>query len=345
MPFRPNSRRCRSCPNVGLKDQKRKRVTANRTPATDIEPLLPNAPGRGKALMLKQIRMDASNGDGVSASQGRAARDTRLPLPSFFIIGPPRTGTSWLHEVLSRHTLLPSPTKETRFFDNHFERGFDWYNAHFPSSTENRPVGEVAPTYFASTQARERIAKTIPHAKVVCIFRDPVERVVSLYRMKRAYGMIPWSFEEAITRDSELLESGKYGANLKAWLRTLGPDQVLATVYDDLRDEPQSYLDCVTDFIGVPRFELAPSQIGRVFTSETMTHPRNYYRTRSATAMAEWLKLRQLDTVVAAVKRSPLLKLVLGGGPPFTKLSRDLSLKLYEHFRPEVEELEGLLES
>jgi hypothetical protein len=305
--------------------------------------LLSNAPGRGKATMLKQIRVDALKGAGASARQGRVTRDTRPPLPSFFIIGPPRTGTSWLHEILSRHTLLPSPTKETRFFDNHFERGFDWYHAHFPTSTEDWLVGEVAPTYFASAQARERIAKSIPDAKVVCIFRNPVERVVSLYRLKRAYGMIPWSFEEAITRDSELLESSKYGANLKAWLCTLGPDQVLATVYDDLRDEPQSYLDCVTDFIGIPRIELAPSQIGRVFTSETMTHPRNYYRTRSATAMAEWLKLRQLDTVVAAVKKSPLLKLVLGGGPPFTKLSRDLSLKLHEHFRPEVEELEGLL--
>jgi hypothetical protein len=293
--------------------------------------------------MLKQIRMDSLSRAGASARQDRVTRDTRWPLPSFFIIGPPRTGTSWLHEVLSRHTLLPSPTTETRFFDNHFDRGFEWYHAHFPTSTGDRLVGEVAPTYFASAQARERIAKTIPHAKVVCIFRDPVERVVSLYRMKRAYGMIPWSFEEAIIRDSELLESSKYGANLKAWMHTLGPDQVLATVYDDLRDEPQLFLDCVTDFIGAPRFELAPSQIGRVFASETMTHPRNYRRTRSATAMAEWLKVRQLDTVVAAVKKSPLLKLVLGGGPPFAKLSRDLSLKLYEHFRPEVEELEGLL--
>ncbi len=274
---------------------------------------------------------------------GQVPRGTQRSLPSFFIVGPPRTGTSWLHEVLSRHTLLPSPTKETRFFDLHFDRGFDWYGAHFPTSTADRLVGEVAPTYFASAQARQRIAETIPDTKVVCIFRDPVERVVSLYRLKRAYGMIPWTFEEAIVRDSEIMESSKYGANLKAWLRTFSADQVLATVYDDLRDEPQSYVDSVADFIGIPRFELAPSQIGRVFTSETMTHPRNYYRTRSATAMAEWLKLRQLDTVVAAVKKSPLLKFVLGGGPPFTKLPADLSHKLYEHFRPEVEELEALL--
>jgi hypothetical protein len=92
-----------------------------------------------------------------------------------------------------------------------------------------------------------------------------------------------------------------------------------------------------------PRFELAQSQLGHVFASEAMTHPRNYYRTRSATMMADWFKGRRLDMVVAAVKKSPLLKLVLGGGPPFGELSRELSLTLSEHFRPEVEELEAEL--
>ncbi len=293
--------------------------------------------------MLKQ-HMKPSNGGGRSPYPVRAMPESERPLPSFFVVGPPRTGTSWLHEVLSLHTVLPYPTKETRFFDNHFDRGFDWYRGHFPASTEDHMVGEVAPTYFASNLARERIAGTVPGAKVICIFRNPVDRVVSLYRLKRAYGMIPWSFEEALVRDSELMESSKYGTNLKAWLQTLGPDRVLATVYDDLRDEPQAYLDSVANFIGIPRFELSASQMDPVFASEHMTLPRNYYRTRSATAMAEWLKLRQLDTVVAAVKKSPLLKLVLGGGPPFTKLSRDVTLKLHDHFRPEVEELETLLQ-
>lgn len=32
-------------------------------------------------------------------------------LPSFFIIGPPRTGSSWLHEVLAKRAVLPSPSK------------------------------------------------------------------------------------------------------------------------------------------------------------------------------------------------------------------------------------------
>ena len=81
----------------------------------------------------------------------RSASTASRSLPSFFVIGPPRTGTTWLYEVLREHTVLPAPTKETRFFDTHFHRGLDWYAAHFPSSTGDRMVGEVAPTYFASS--------------------------------------------------------------------------------------------------------------------------------------------------------------------------------------------------
>jgi hypothetical protein len=279
----------------------------------------------------------------LTKTRCRAIPDCRPSLPSFFIIGPPRTGTSWLHEVLNEHTLLPNPTKETRFFDIHFNRGIDWYRAHYPNTTKEQRVGEIAPTYFASAEARERIARAIPEAKIVCIFRNPVDRVLSLYRLKRAYGLIPWSFEQAISRDSELMESSKYATNLRAWQRVFGADQVLATVYDDLRDDPQSYVDTVASFIGIPRFTLTPAQTKHVHTSETMTHPRNYSRTRSAMMMAEWFKARRLDRVVATIKRSPFMKLFLGGGPAFGDLPQEVLLRLYELFQPEVEELEAML--
>jgi hypothetical protein len=265
------------------------------------------------------------------------------PLPSFFVVGPPRTGTSWLYEVLSTRTLLPSPTKETRFFDNYFHRGFEWYDARYAHAVGDRIRGEIAPTYFASAAARERIGRAIPHAKVVCIFRNPVQRALSLYRLKRAYGAISWSFEEAVTRDLELVESSTYAANFRAWQHVLGKDQVMATVYDDLRDQPQAYLDSLVDFIGVPRFLLSPSQIRYVHASRTMSHPRNERWTRIAANVAEWLKGQRLDIVVAAVKRSPLLNLFLGGGGEFAELSPEASRRLYRLFRPEVDKLEVIL--
>jgi len=47
---------------------------------------------------------------------------------------------------------------------------------------------------------------------------------------------------------------------------------------------------------------------------------------------------------VATIKSSPLVKLFLGGGPAFGEISGELTLSLYELFRPGVEELAGILD-
>lgn len=281
----------------------------------------------------------------LSAARDRVADETAVSerrLPSFFIIGPPRTGTSWLHKVLGERIVLPDPEKETRFFDSHFHRGLDWYRAHYPKF-EGELAGEVAPTYFASAAARDRLRQTIPEARIVCIFRDPVERIFSHYRIKRAYGMIPWDFEEAIIHDPELVESNKYATHFKEWQRLFGKERAVATVYDDLRDTPQDFVNRLADAIGTQRFTLNLPESTKVFSSNKMTLPRSYPLTRSAILTAEWCKARRLHSIVQLVKSSPLKKLFLGGGPPFEELPARVARRLYEKFRPEVEELEALL--
>jgi hypothetical protein len=274
---------------------------------------------------------------------GNGLGKTVPALPSFFIIGPPRTGTSWLHNILSQKAWLSHPTKETRFFDRHFDRGLHWYKSHYRKANGGRTIGEVAPTYFASSEARERIARLIPHARIVCTFRNPIDRVVSLYRLKRAYGLIPWNFEEALERDPELMESSRYSSYLKEWRDTFGESQVMATVHDDIEADPQAYLDRLVDFVGVPRMELSPSQRRRVLTSEDMTEPRHYYWTRGAILMAEWARKQRLDSVVAVAKRVGALKLFVGGGPEFEELTTSQREHLRKLFRPEVAKLEEML--
>jgi hypothetical protein len=263
-------------------------------------------------------------------------------FPSFFIVGPPRTGTSWLHQVLEKRAVLPDPVKETRFFDVHFHRGLPWYRAHYRQPA-NGIVGEVAPTYFASQAVRERLVQMAPGARIICIFRDPVERIFSHYRIKRAYGMIPWDFEDAVLRDSELVETNRYACHFKEWQRIFGSGQVTATLYDDLRDEPQTYVNRVADLVGMPRSTLTTAETRQVHGSGGMTLPRSYPLTRGATLTAEWCKARRLHSIVRLVKRSPLKNLFLGGGPPFAELPAKVAGRLYERFRSEVEELEAIL--
>jgi len=276
----------------------------------------------------------------VAASQGNGEHHK---LPSFFIVGPPRTGTTWLHSVLSQCAWLSHPTKETRFFDKYFDRGLGWYGSHYKKANGGRVVGEVAPTYFASVQARNRIAQLIPRAKIVCTFRDPVERVLSLYRLKRAYGLIPWTLEDALWRDSELVETGRYAGHLREWMRTFGAVQVLATLHEDMQADPQSYLDKIVNFVGARPLRLQSRHLQRVLTSDSLTQPRNYYWTRGALRLAEWSKARRLDGIVSAAKRLGALRLFVGGGPDFPELPRLQREMLRSFFRPEVEKLEEML--
>lgn len=264
-------------------------------------------------------------------------------LPSFFVVGPPRTGSSWLYEVLRPHALLPRHAKETRFFDTHFHRGLRWYLAHYERPDGEQSIGEVAPTYFACAAARERIALTVPRAKIVCVFRNPVDRIISLYRVKRAYGWIPWSFGEAIERDPELMESGRYASTLKLWQRSFGAENVMAGIYDDLWDDPQGFVDAISHFVGIRRFSLAEWQYDFVHDSMRMTQPRNYYRTRTATMVANWLKARHMDQVVGAFKRSRFRHLVLGGGAPFPKVTEEVVMQLQREFAHEIDDLEEML--
>jgi hypothetical protein len=217
------------------------------------------------------------------------------------------------------------------------------YHAANGNEGQKRQVGEVAPTYFASPHARERIARTVPQAKIVCVFRNPVTRIVSLYRLKRAYGLIPWNFEQALEQDPELMETSRYAENFKLWQTTFGERNVMAALYEDLLKSPQEFLDSVLDFIGVPRFVLSSGQQVAVHDSDRMTYPRSYYATRTATLAAEWLKSKRLAQVVWMFRRSPLLKLVLGGGRPFPEMSKPALASLRERLRPEVEQMEELL--
>ncbi|HWE83785.1 MAG TPA: sulfotransferase [Terracidiphilus sp.] len=262
--------------------------------------------------------------------------------PSFIVVGPPRTGTSWLHKVLEPYTTLPSPTKETRFFDLHFHRGLEWYSWHFPQHRKG-PMGEVAPTYFASAEARRRIAETIPAAKIVFVFRHPIERAVSLYRLKLAYGMFRWSFAEALRNDPELIDSGLYWSQLAGWRELFPHQQSLVTFYDDLVSDPRTFANRIAAFIGLPAITVPQAQLERVYSSDSMTRPRSYLATRAATGFADWCKSRRLDHLVASVRKSALINLFLGGGKSLPLASDATLNQLAEIFRPEVEALESQL--
>ncbi len=266
-----------------------------------------------------------------------------LRLPDFIGVGPPRTATTWLHEVLSGHVGLPQGVKETDFFIWQYDKGLEWYAAHFRDCRPDRPMGEFSPNYFVGSQTPERIAKDIPACKIICTLRDPVERTYSHYRKMREGEYFSGTFEECLQERTRLVEWSKYATYLSAWRRHFSKENVLVLIQDDLKANPQAFLDQACNFIGTPRIEVSNSPSKDKLVNAIPSQPRNPRLARVARIVRDRLQKRGSYTMVNLFKKTGIRNLLFGRGPSFEPLQAGTAARLREFFRPEVEALEDML--
>jgi len=263
-------------------------------------------------------------------------------LPNFIAVGVGRSGTTWLHEMLAGHVGLPYGVKETDFFLRNYGNGIDWYKSFFRHCAPGQPIVEICPTYFSSAEARQRMKLHIPDCRIICTFREPVERAYSHYKLMRHNVWTRASFEEVVGHSQEIAEMNQYALNLKGWQQTFGRDNVLICLYDDLEHDPQGYLDAVCNFIGIPRFPLAPS-VASVRPSSFPTAPRNRRLAQNARHMRDWLRSRRAYRLDRMLEQMGVWDFCFNGGETFPALDPELEKRLKQRFRPEVEALEQLI--
>lgn len=272
-----------------------------------------------------------------------ASSHNPLRLPDFIGVGPPRTATTWLHEVLAGHVGLPEHVKETDFFVWHYDKGLAWYAMHFHNCPPDRPIGEFSPNYFTGPQTAERIAKDIPGCRIICTFRDPVDRLYSHYRKMREGEYFSGSFEECIEKRPGVVGCSRYALHLKTWHHFFGRENVLALIRDDLKADPQAFLDEVCKFIGIPTIPLATSAVRSKTVNAIPTQPRHRRLARAARIVRDRLQGRGDSTLVNVLKRPALRKFLFAGGSDFEPIRPETKTRLRELFRPDIEALEAML--
>jgi hypothetical protein len=211
---------------------------------------------------------------------GRATSFAR-PLPGFLILGAQKAGTTALYAYLRWHPQITGPSwKEVSYFDRHYGRGRRWYRGHFPVRSRGRLVGEASPGYLFHPLAPERVAATVPGAKLIALLRDPVDRALSHYHHEVALGREPLSFEDALDAETErtrgeaerlarepgywspawwdhtYLARGRYAEQLERWLAVFPREQLLVLASEELAAEPGAVYARVLEFLGAPRHEL-----------------------------------------------------------------------------------------
>lgn len=267
-------------------------------------------------------------------------------LPDFLLVGPPRTGTTWLHGVLYHRACLPARTKETHFFDMFYDKGLDWYRAYFSDCGAEAAIGEVTPTYFSLPQVRERIARDLPGCKIVCTLRDPVARAWSWYRVLHREGRIRTDFEREMLDgvEPQLREANRYAFHLRSWRASFGAANVGVFLYDDLVRDPQSFADSLLGFLGLPRVIITPEVAAYLMRNEANSDCRIPLLAYRAWRLRIRLKSLRADDLVERLERMGLWRFCFGGGGPFAPLDEEVAARLRRFFTPEVEALEDLLE-
>ncbi|HYL60274.1 MAG TPA: sulfotransferase [Candidatus Acidoferrales bacterium] len=264
-------------------------------------------------------------------------------LPYFIGVGPPRTATTWLHQVLAGHASLPEGKKETDFYSKNYGQGYDWYRSFFRNADPRLPMGEFSPTYFISDDARQRIARDVPACRIICTFRDPVARAYSHWRLMVRNVWTKLEFAEAVFSQRELRESCRYAHHLAGWQRAVGAANVLVLLQEDLEADAQAFVDRVCDFIGAARFPVASSAVAGQRVHSVPVAPKSRRLARNARNLMGWLNDRRYHRIANAFRQSALWRFCAERGEPFPPVSAEVDASLREHFLPEIEQLEKMI--
>ena len=228
----------------------------------------------------------------VSLACGLMTADRRM-LPGFVIAGAQRSGTTSLYRALAQHPLVLKPVlrKGVHYFDVAYDRGLDWYRAHFPlqATAERlhrrhgyRPLAfESAPYYLFHPLVAARLARDLPEIKVIVLVRDPVERACSAHAHEVARGFESETcFERAVLLEEERLAGederlrtqpyatshahrhhaylarGRYAEQLARLEDHLGERRLLVLDSHRFFADPASVYERVLRFLGLPSLGL-----------------------------------------------------------------------------------------
>ena len=134
-----------------------------------------------------------------------------------------------------------------------------WYHTRFEGYGGQSPDGEATPTYLADPVALDRLAATIPGARLVAVLRDPIDRAYSHYWMEHAASAIRGRSRRRSPTSSPSGRCAVVGLpRTRAVRRQLAQvcerfprSQVHVVLLDDLRDRPHETYAATCRFLAI----------------------------------------------------------------------------------------------
>jgi Sulfotransferase domain len=230
-------------------------VPAAERPAGDARTAADPADPADEAMVARARERFAGERRRLDRRKRRAAREGALP--NLVVIGGLKCGTTSLHHYLALHPeIAMSRPKELNFFvaELNWDLGPEWYASHFDRAAPVR--GETSPHYtnlprFQGVAERMRATLT-GDARIVCMVRDPIERILSHYIHNLGGGYETRALEDAVADpDASYVARSRYAMQLAPYLAAFERERILIVANEDLASEREATVRSVFEFCGV----------------------------------------------------------------------------------------------
>jgi hypothetical protein len=206
------------------------------------------------------------------------------PLPDFIHAGTTKAASSWLYNALSEHPEVSmAKVSDLNFFNVSYHRQQEWYAKKFDDQNDEKVVGEVSPGYLQHPWTAERIAETVPDAKILFCLRNPVDRAYSHWWHSYSNKYVTYEFEEIFEKYAPYhhwVMPGFYDHHLSRFYEEFPEDQIEVFLFDDLVEDDEEFLREYFSAIGVDS-DFRPSVLDTKENTADATGNYTYVRVRN----------------------------------------------------------------
>jgi hypothetical protein len=229
---------------------------------------------KGRFMEINPMMLQAP--DQLPISQVPA--DWQVKGPDYVGIGTPKSGTTWWHQLILEHpAVIPNrfSQKELHFFCHYgllgmTEKVKECYLKAFSRPDEKR-CGEWSPGYLSYPMALEMLAEVAPHAKLILLVRNPVERLMShLNQLQKVRTKFLTSRHEAqyvffvFSAFPEVVSASLLGQPTRRLVSLFPRSQILVLQYEKCVLEPGVELQRTYRFLSLDPTFVPPSLNRRI---------------------------------------------------------------------------------
>lgn len=230
-----------------------------------------------------------------------------MSKPNFLYIGTDKAGSTWIYDYLCIHPEVYVPnTKELFFFDKYYSRGWDWYISHFKNTDTFKAIGEVSHDYIFNEQAAQRIKYHIPKVKLLCSFRNPIDRAVSQYLHMYRVGLVNLKVELNLKKYPNILTNSLYSSHLESYKYHFPKKSICILDFNILNTNPRSFVTQICKYLGIDYY-FDNSMINKI---NPALLPRNLLFSKFGKKVAQIFRDEDMGDLLTKIKNNRTIKTI-----------------------------------